>query len=151
VTAQKTAEMTAAKGDPKRVFGRHLPPATPDAEAVDQCVAQIHSANNCGNFLAVDQIVRIDRDMAASAAQVRAKVEMTVMSPFTVCSPIALACTGTCWNAKTSTNAPVNRQSLSIAQKLAVTKSFSFTKIEGGWRCDTSALQPVDEANFTGR
>lgn len=150
--AQKTTEMAAAKGDPKRVFGRHLPPATADADAVDQCVAQIHSANNCSNFLAVDQIVRIDRDITASAAQVRAKVEMTVMSPFTVCSQIALACTGTCWDSKTANaKVPANRQSLSIAQKLAVTKSFAFTKIEGGWRCDTSALQPVDEANFTGR
>ena len=51
--SQKTAEIVAAKGDPKKVFGRHLLSPLPDADAVDLCVAQIHSANACDNFLAV--------------------------------------------------------------------------------------------------
>src|SRR5258708_33319314 len=38
---QKTAEITAAKGDPKQVFGRHVSSALPDAYGVDLCVPQI--------------------------------------------------------------------------------------------------------------
>jgi len=45
--SQKTAEIVAAKGDPKRVFGRHVYSPLPDADGVDLCVAQIHSANTC--------------------------------------------------------------------------------------------------------
>ena len=39
---RKLAEVVAAKGDPKKVFGRHQLSPSPDADAVDLCVAQIH-------------------------------------------------------------------------------------------------------------
>jgi uncharacterized protein YecT (DUF1311 family) len=45
--SRKTAEIVAAKGDPKRIFGQHPFSPVPDADAVDLCVAQIHSANAC--------------------------------------------------------------------------------------------------------
>jgi uncharacterized protein YecT (DUF1311 family) len=50
---QKTAQIVAAKGDPKLIFGRHLPSPTPNADAVDLCVTQIHAANTCDDFLSV--------------------------------------------------------------------------------------------------
>jgi hypothetical protein len=53
---QKTAEIIAAKGDPKRVFGRHTSSPLPDADAVDLCVVQIHSANTCHHFLRVSRV-----------------------------------------------------------------------------------------------
>jgi uncharacterized protein YecT (DUF1311 family) len=43
---EKTAELVAAKGDPRRVFGLHPSSPLPDAGAVDLCVTQIHSANS---------------------------------------------------------------------------------------------------------
>jgi uncharacterized protein YecT (DUF1311 family) len=48
--SQKTAEIVAAKGDSKKVFGRHLSSPLPDADGVDLCVAQIHSTNACHDF-----------------------------------------------------------------------------------------------------
>jgi len=51
--SRKTAEIVAAKGDPKRVFGQHPFSPLPDAAAVDLCVGQIHSANACEDFLSV--------------------------------------------------------------------------------------------------
>ena len=148
---QKTTEMIAANGNPKRVFGRHLPAPSPDADAVDQCVAQIHSANTCGNFLAVSRVIQLDREVAQSDARVMAEVEMTVLSPFTVCSPIALNCTGTCWDSKMAAPNPGVRERVRISQRLLIRKSFSFQKADGGWRCDTAALQPVETGAPPGR
>ena len=58
--AGKTAEVTAAKGDPKKLFGKQLTSPAPNADAVDLCVAQIHSTGACGNFLAVNRVVQTD-------------------------------------------------------------------------------------------
>ena len=94
------AEIAAARGDPKKVFGQHLPLPAPNADAVDACVAQIHAANNCDNFLRVSRVFQIDNEVADQSALVTAEVEMIVLSPFAVCSPIASSCTGTCWDVK---------------------------------------------------
>jgi uncharacterized protein YecT (DUF1311 family) len=145
---QKSAEITIAKGDPKRIFGRHLPSPSPDA--VDLCVAQIHSVNTCEDFLAVNHVRQIDREVAAKDAVVRAEVEMKVLSPFAVCSPIASGCTGKCWDLKSveAKSPPGSGESLPVAHRLKIQKSFAFQKTDsGGWRCDTAALQPV-EAGF---
>jgi hypothetical protein len=72
---------------------------------------------------------------------------MVVMSPFGVCSPVASACTGTCWDLKSGKprSSPGSRDSFSVAHRLRVEKAFSFQKTDGGnWRCNTGALQPVD-------
>jgi uncharacterized protein YecT (DUF1311 family) len=145
---RKTAEIAAAKGDPKKVFGRHLPSLLPDADAVDLCVAQIHSANACDNFLTVSRVFQIDDEVAQKDALITAEVEMVVLSPFAVCSPVASSCTGTCWDAK-SANAnakasPASRDSFPVSHRLRVEKAFAFQKTDNGWRCTTAALQPVD-------
>jgi uncharacterized protein YecT (DUF1311 family) len=144
---QKKAELTAAKGDPKKLFGRQRPSPLPDADAVDQCVAQIHSTNACDDFVAVSRVFQIDDEVAEKEALITAEVEMIVMSPFAVCSPIASTCTGTCWDLK-SGNArpsPASRDSFSVAHRLRVEKAFAFQKTDsGGWRCNTTALLPVD-------
>ena len=143
---KKLAELAAAKGDPKRVFGRRQLSSAPDADAVDLCVAQIHSANTCGDFLAVNRIFQIDSKVSEQNASVTAAVEMVVLSPFTACSPVASNCTGTCWDLRSgqAKPSPGSRESLAVAYRLRVQKSFAFQKTDGGWRCNSSALQPVE-------
>jgi uncharacterized protein YecT (DUF1311 family) len=145
--SQKTAELVAAKGDPRRVFGRHLPSPSPNADAVDMCVAQIHAANTCDNFLRVSRVFQVDTQASERDALVVAEVEMVVLSPFAACSQIASSCTGTCWDLRAGKAAatPGNRESFPVSRRLKIQKSFAFRKIDsGGWRCDTAALQPVE-------
>jgi uncharacterized protein YecT (DUF1311 family) len=144
---RKLAEVDAAKGDPKRVFGRHPLSPSPDADAVDMCLAQIHSANACDEFLAVNRVFQTNREMAEQTATVTAQVEMAVLSPFTACSPIASGCTGTCWDLRSGKPKPVpgSRENFLVAYRLRIEKSFAFQKTDGGgWRCSTATLQPVD-------
>ena len=145
--SQKTAEIVAAKGDPKRVFGRHLASSSPDADAVDLCVAQIHSANSCDDFLTVSRVLDIDDKVAEQSAVVTAEVEMVVLSPFAACSPVASGCTGSCWDLKSgkAKPSPGSRESLSVAHRVKIEKAFAFEKTDSGsWRCNTTALQPID-------
>jgi len=143
---QKTAEIGAAKSDPKRVFGRPSNSATPDADAVDLCVAQIHAANACENFLRVSRVIEIDTEISAAEALVTAEVEMKVLSPFAMCSPIASSCTGMCWDLKSNPQKkPAGGvDSIPVAYRLKIEKSFAFRKTGGGWGCGTTVLQPVD-------
>jgi hypothetical protein len=143
---QKTAEIAAAKGDPKKVFGRHRPLPLPDADAVDLCVAQIHSANACDDFLAISRVFQIDDEVTDTEALITAEVEMVVLSPFAVCSPVASNCTGTCWDAKSgkAKASAASRDSFSVAHRLRVEKAFAFQKTDNGWNCTTTTLQPVD-------
>jgi uncharacterized protein YecT (DUF1311 family) len=144
---QKTAEVVAAKGDPKRVFGQPAVASSPDADAVDLCVAQIHSANACGDFLTVSRVFQIDDEVAEQNALVTAEVEMIVLSPFAACSAVASSCTGTCWDLRAGKPkaTPGSRESLSVGHRVRVEKTFAFQKADsGGWRCNTTSLQPVE-------
>jgi uncharacterized protein YecT (DUF1311 family) len=151
----KTAELIAAKGDPKRVFGRHALPVAPDADAVDLCVGQIHAANACGDFLSVNRVIQLGSDIQPQSASVRAQVEMVVLSPFAVCSPVASGCTGSCWDLKSGQakpSQPRNRDSFPVAHRLRIEKSFAFQKADGGgWRCSSVALQPIETGISIGR
>lgn len=143
----KTAEIIAAKGDARRIFGRNAMAPSPDADAVDLCVAQIHSANSCGDFLAVSRVFQIDNEVAERDALVTAEVEMIALSPFTACSPVATNCTGACWDLKAGRPKPTpgSRESVLVAYRLKVEKAFAFQKADsGGWRCNTTSLQPID-------
>jgi uncharacterized protein YecT (DUF1311 family) len=145
--SQRTAEMIAAKGDPRRVFGRHLPSPSPNADAVDLCVAQIYSANNCDNFLRVSRVFQIDTEVSDREALVIAEVEMVVLSPFAVCSPVASNCTGACWDLKAgeAKTSLASRESFTVSHRLRIEKSFTFQKADSGdWRCATAVLQPVE-------
>jgi uncharacterized protein YecT (DUF1311 family) len=144
---RKTAEIAAAKSDPKKVFGRPLASLLPDADAVDLCVAQIHSANACENFLGVSRVFQIDNEVADQDALVTAEIEMVVLSPFALCSPIASGCTGTCWDPKSGKphSGSPTRESFPVAHRLSVEKAFAFQKTDaGGWRCNTKSIQPID-------
>jgi uncharacterized protein YecT (DUF1311 family) len=147
---RKATEFAAAQGDPKKLFGRHLPAPLPNADAVDMCVGQIHTANACDNFLRVSRVFEIDSEVADGSALVTAEVEMIVLSPFVACSPVAASCTGTCWDMKTaraSTAKPMpgNRDSFPLSNRIRIEKAFAFQKADkGGWRCEATALQPVD-------
>jgi hypothetical protein len=72
---------------------------------------------------------------------------MIVLSPFAACSHVASSCTGTCWDMKAGKAGPVpgNRDSFPVSNRIRIEKAFALQKAdEGGWRCDTSALAPVD-------
>lgn len=111
-------------------------------------MAQIHSANVCGNFLTVSRVLQVDNKVAESSAQVTAQVEMVALSPFAACSAIASGCTGTCWDLRAGkpkpTPTPGNRESRLVSYRVKIAKAFAFQKADDGWRCDTTSLQPVD-------
>jgi uncharacterized protein YecT (DUF1311 family) len=144
---EMTAGMRAAKGDPKRVFLRELAASRPNVDAVDLCVTRIHRANACDNFLRVRRVVDSDIQVTEQSALVTAQIEMVVLAPFAVCSPVASNCTGTCWDIRTGKQGPPqprNRDSFGVTNRIRVEKSFAFQKTENGrWRCDSSALKPV--------
>jgi len=143
----KTAELVAARGDPRRIFGRNLPPPRLNADAVDLCIGQIHSANSCDDFLAVNEVLETSQEVTPQTALVTAEVEMKVLSPFTACSTIASSCTGTCWDMKAgqARAAQGSRENLTSVHRVRIEKSFAFEKTaSGGWRCSTTALQPVE-------
>jgi uncharacterized protein YecT (DUF1311 family) len=144
--SRKIAEVTAARGDPKKVFGRQRLSRLPNADAVDLCVAQIHSANTCTDFLAVNRIFAIDSDDTEKGAEVVAEIEMVVLSPFTACSPIASGCTGACWDLRLGKPkpAPGSREEFLVGYRVRIEKAFSLQKADGGWRCDSPTLQPVE-------
>jgi uncharacterized protein YecT (DUF1311 family) len=144
---RKTAEVIAAKGDTKRIFGRPPVAPSPDADAVDLCVAQIHSANSCGDFLAISRVFQLDDEVAAESALITAEIELIVLSPFAACSAVASSCTGTCWDLKAGKPKPTpgSRESLLVGYRVKVEKTFAFQKADtGGWRCNTTSLQPVE-------
>ena len=145
--AGMTADVAAAKGDPRKMFGRRALSPRPNADAVDICVAQIHVANACQDFLRVKQVREIGSDVADKSAQVTAEVEMVVLAPFTGCSPIASSCTGTCWDARSGKPAspPGTRDSFAVAHRIKIEKAFALQKgDDGNWRCNAGALAPVD-------
>ena len=142
----KIADVTAAKGDPRKLFGTQQMSPVPNADAVDLCVAQIHSTQTCGNFLAVSRIFQIDSRQTDESAEVTTAIEMVVLSPFTACSPIASGCTGTCWDLKSGKpkSAPGSREQLQVGYRLRIEKSFAFQKSGSSWRCNATAMQPVE-------
>jgi uncharacterized protein YecT (DUF1311 family) len=144
---QKTAEMVAAKDDPKRIFGQRPASPLPNADAVDLCVARIHSTNACRDFLRVSRVFEIDSEVAENEALITAEVEMVVLSPFAACSPVAAGCTGACWDLQAGKPKPARdntRDSFAVAHRIRIEKSFAFRKGDNGWRCDATALHPVD-------
>lgn len=145
---QKLAEVAAARGDPKKLFGKDMLSPSPDADAVDLCVGRIHSANTCENFLRISRVLQLDVEASERDAIVTAAVEMRVLAPFSVCSPIASKCTGTCWDLQTRQPRAVaagSRENISIGYRLTIEKSFAFQKAkDGSWRCSAEALRPVE-------
>ena len=142
---RKAAEIVAANGDPGKVFGHRLTSPQPNADAVDLCVTQIHAANSCGNFVRVRRVSEVDSEITDHSALVTADVEMIVLAPFAVCSPVASACTGKCWDVGQAKATPASRDSFPVSHRLRVEKAFAFEKADnGGWRCNVTALPPVD-------
>lgn len=143
---RKMAEVTAAKGDPKKLFGRQIVSPVPNADAVDLCVAQLHSAGACGNFLAVNRVHQLDNSRTEDSAQVTSTIEMIVLSPFAACSQIASSCTGTCWDLKSGTpkSIPGSREEFRVGYRVRIEKAFAFQKKPDGWSCNATAMQPVE-------
>ena len=143
---RKIAEVTAAKGDPKKLFGTQHTSPVPNADAVDLCIAQIHSTQTCGNFLAVNRVFQTNSQQSEDNAEVTTEIEMVVLSPFTACSPIASGCTGTCWDLKSGRpkSAPGSREQLQVGYRLRIEKSFAFQKSGSSWLCSATTMQPVE-------
>jgi uncharacterized protein YecT (DUF1311 family) len=144
--SRKTAEVAAARGDPKRVFGRQIAARLPDTDAVDFCVAKIHAANSCGNFVRISRVFGIDSQVTEREAQVTGKIEMVVLAPFGACSTIASICTGTCWDPASGKAQPTSRskESFNVTSRLRIERTFAFQKAGDGWRCREDELAPVD-------
>jgi uncharacterized protein YecT (DUF1311 family) len=144
--AGKTAEVIAAKGDPKKLFGKQRTSPVPNADAVDLCMAQIHSAGACPNFLAVNRVFQNNGKQTGDSAEVISTVEMVVVSPFTACSPIATSCTGTCWDLKSGKpkSTPGSREQFRVGYRVRIEKSFAFQTRGNGWRCNATTMEPVE-------
>ena len=95
---RKTEEIAAAKGDPKKVFGRQVAAGSPTPTPSISAPRAIHAANSCGNFLRINRVYALDSQVTDQEAQVTGEIEMVVLAPFTMCSKVASTCTGTCWD-----------------------------------------------------
>ncbi|RXH20698.1 lysozyme inhibitor LprI family protein [Bradyrhizobium guangzhouense] len=152
----KTDEIAAAKGDPKKVFGRQVAAKEPDTDAVDFCAARIHAANSCGNFLRINRVYALDSQVNDGEAQVTGEIEMVVLAPFTTCSRVASACTGTCWDASTgrpqpgATNRERSAAAFNVTRRLRIQRTFAFMKAADGWRCREDELAPVNSGTAGG-
>lgn len=152
----KTDEIAAAKGDPKKVFGRQVAAKEPDTDAVDFCVARIHAANSCGNFLRINRVYALDSQVTDQAAQVTGEIEMVVLAPFATCSKVASICTGTCWDASTGRPQPaaINKErtaaAFNVTRRLRIQRTFAFVKAADGWRCREDELAPVNSGTASG-
>ncbi|SFN77272.1 hypothetical protein SAMN05216330_101515 [Bradyrhizobium sp. Ghvi] len=152
----KTDEIAAAKGDPKKVFGRQVSSREPDTDAVDFCAARIHAANSCGNFLRIISVHALDSQATDQEAQVTGEIEMVVLAPFTTCSKVASTCTGTCWDAATGRPQPgaANKEraaaAFNVTRRLRIQRTFAFVKAGDGWRCREDELAPVNSGTASG-
>ncbi|MCP3386760.1 DUF1311 domain-containing protein [Bradyrhizobium sp. CCGUVB4N] len=153
---RKTDEIAAAKGDPKKVFGRQVAAREPDTDAVDFCAARIHAANSCGNFLRINRVYALDSQVTDQEAQVTGEIEMVVLAPFTTCSTVASTCTGTCWDAATgrpqpgANNKERSAAAFNVTRRLRIQRTFAFVKAADGWRCREDELAPVSSGNAGG-
>ncbi|SFK05978.1 lysozyme inhibitor LprI family protein [Bradyrhizobium sp. Gha] len=153
---RKTEEIAAARGDPKKVFGRQVSAREPDADAIDFCAARIHAANSCGNFLRINRVYALDSQVADQEAQVTGEIEMVVLAPFTTCSQVASTCTGTCWDAGTGRPQPgaANKErsaaAFNVTRRLRIQRTFAFVKAADGWRCREDELAPVSSGTAGG-
>lgn len=153
---RKSEEIRAAKGDPKKVFGRQVAARSPDSDAVDFCAARIHAANSCGNFLRINRVFALDSRVSEQEAQVTGEIEMAVLAPFTTCSKVATTCTGTCWDASTGRPQPGagskerSGEAFNVTRRLRIQRTFAFVKAADGWRCREDELAPVSSGTAGG-
>jgi uncharacterized protein YecT (DUF1311 family) len=153
---QKTDHVAAAKGDPKKVFGRQVAADSPDTDAVDFCAARIHAANSCGNFLRINRVYALDSQVTDQEAQVTGEIEMVVLAPFTTCSKVAASCTGTCWDARTGLPQPGvggrerSGDAFNVTRRIRIQRTFAFVKAADGWRCREDELTPVISGTASG-
>jgi uncharacterized protein YecT (DUF1311 family) len=153
---RKTDEVRAAKGDPKKVFGRQVAAHIPDTDAIDFCAARIHAANSCGNFLRINRVYALDSQVTEQEALVTGEIEMAVLAPFTMCSKVATSCTGTCWDARTGrpqpggTNKERSAEAFNVTRRLRIQRTFAFVKAADGWRCREDELSPVNSGTASG-
>jgi len=149
-------EVRAAKGDPKKVFGRQIAARSPDTDAVDFCAARIHAANSCGNFLRINRVYALDSQVSGQEAQVTGEIEMAVLAPFAMCSKVASTCTGTCWDAGTGRpqsgagNKARSGEAFNVTRRLRIQRTFAFVKAADGWRCREDELAPVSSGTAGG-
>jgi uncharacterized protein YecT (DUF1311 family) len=153
---RKTEQIAAAKGDPKKVFGRQVTARLPDTDAVDFCAARIHAANSCGNFVRINRVYAIDSQVNDQEAQVTGEIEMVVLAPFTTCSKVATNCTGTCWDVNSGLPKPGaaskerSGDAFNVTRRLRIQRNFAFVKAADGWRCREDELAPVSSGTASG-
>jgi uncharacterized protein YecT (DUF1311 family) len=153
---RRTDEIAAAKGDPKKVFGRQVAAKSPDTDAVDFCAARIHAANTCGDFVRINRVYALDSQVSEQEAQITGEIEMVVLAPFTACSKVASICTGTCWDLRTGRPQPGagnkerSGEAFNVTRRLRIQRTFAFVKAADGWRCREDELAPVSSGTSGG-
>ena len=92
------------------------------------------------------RVLQKNGKQTGDSAEVTAEIQMVVLSPFTACSPIASNCTGTCWdlNSGRPKSTLGSRAQFQVGYRVRIEKSFAFQKKDGGWRCNSTAIQPVE-------
>ena len=93
----------------------------------------------------IRRVSEVDSQVADQNALVTADVEMIVLAPFAVCSPVASSCTGKCWDANQAKQTAASRDSFPVSRRIRVEKAFAFQKADkDGWRCNVTTLQPLN-------
>jgi hypothetical protein len=136
--------------------------SSPDVSAVRQCMGLFYPST-CGSVSIID-VRQVDRRITGTDATVIAEVDFRVGKPFAGCSPVAVNCTGTCWDmdptkVRSTPDAtlammplpPPNAQQNNwfiAGQGLRIRKRFEFQKFESGWRCTNKAMGPLEGAIY---
>lgn len=137
----------------------------PDLAAVRACFDSIMSSVDCGGWLQVDDIRKVDRRISPNEAVVISEIDFTVLRSFSGNSQISYYCTGTEWDMdpkkveSIGSGLPMiglipgseKENRFLVGQKLRVRKNFSYQKYESGWRCTDRAMAPVDAGYYLSR
>ena len=125
--------------------------ASPDKNALSQCMQQILSRNQCGPYLVVKDIRQLSKRGAGNDAVLVAEVDMETIQEFEVRSDTAINCTGTWWRedpqfTRHQLSFPESKYFVKVGQLLTLRKTFTFQKNDFGWRCQVQSMKPVENA-----
>jgi hypothetical protein len=125
--------------------------ASPDENALSQCMQQILSRNQCGPYLVVKDIRQLSKRGAGNDAVLVAEVDLETIQEFEVRSDTAINCTGTWWRedpqfTRHQLSFPESKYFVKVGQLLTLRKTFTFQKNDFGWRCQVQSMKPVENA-----
>jgi len=122
----------------------------PDVPDVQACLSGIPGpatetmfspgqTRNCPAYVEVISITRLDYRINGDQSDVIVRVNLRVKIPFPLVSIEAETCAGGSWYGYPT------MKDFPVGQVLALTKTFSFTKFQSGWRCQTRNFSPAED------